>query len=276
MINKRVILLLITISLLCITILSVYAIVQDNYISPTPIFYHRILFDTRTKYIIYVGTAYLYLYKTNTTLIKTLPYYYYGFFDGIVVEQYSGVKIFKTKNYYTNLNDAVSEINQYDVIDYDDASNLASLLGSNWESYKNVTITNNQYNFEFSVLQNDNATFLYQDYIQVCSVYNGIKTTYIVEFMILKWLPTNSVPDYIINIGEVNLPLLFILVFIPALIISAIFSRYNLGLEGLVSGLTITSCISYQILLIPLWFVIMIIIIDVTLILAILHQRGVF
>lgn len=270
--KKYIFLLLITISLLCIT---VGAVTQENYIAPTPIFYHRVLYDVRTKYSPYIGTLYLYLYKTNTTLIKTLPYYYYGFFDSPITLT-GNVEIFKTDAKYTSLDDAVSEISQYYVINYDDAYNMANLLSANWTSYKNVTITNNQYNFEFSILQNDNATFLYQDYIQVCSTYNGIRTSYTVEFMILKWLPTNSVPDYIVSMGEVNLPLIFILVFVPALLISALFSRYNLGLEGLASGITVTSMISYQIMMIPLWFVIMIIIIDVTLILTILHQRSVF
>lgn len=274
---KKLIFLLTIISLLCFTTIFVNAVVTDNFISPTPIFYHRVLYDIRTKYSPYIGTLYLYLYKTNTTLIKTLPYYYYGYFDSPVTLT-GNIEIFNTNIFYTNLDDAISEISQYYVIDYDDAYNMANLLSPVWDSYKNVTITNNAYNFEFEVLENDNATFLYQDYIQVCQTYNGIRNTYIVEFMILKWIPTQNVPDYIISlgIGEINLPLIFVLVFIPALLLSAIFSKYNLGLEGLVSGITITSCISYKILLIPLWFIIMIIIVDVTLIMAILHQRSVF
>lgn len=82
-----------------------------------------------------------------------------------------------------------------------------------------------------------------------------------------------------IESGAINyqyIILLFTLIFIPSLIVGAIFSLEDLGFIGFLCGLNIMTGFTYtfSILLIPLWFLIVIVIIDIIVILLVLHGRG--
>jgi hypothetical protein len=253
-------------------------------LSPTAVYSSTVNFSKVVDY--YVFTLEITWYKSNITIAKTLPYYYYGnayFTDNPISSGNVSVEV--TKEYYSDLNLLIAEMNNYYNIPYEYYGsynsymigyNISSYLGSNWEHFTDKSITAGNFNFVLRTMENDNSTYLYEGYILTWIDYSAM--LYGRQFMIVKYIPTNSVPSAIITGegAETNLPLLTILIFVPAMISGALFTKYDIGLIGFLVGMNISTGITYMILFVPVWFIYALVIIDVIIIILIVHQRGVF
>jgi hypothetical protein len=213
-------------------------------INPLPVTSHTV-----TDLMGYDNTSMMYGSYTTLSLFQNFVYDYYGhvYINNSTISTTGNITIAVTGLYDSPVPIEISKFNI-------------------WISYLNTSCINGQFHFKFPV-----------EFSEMAQVYQGILIIFYKDMhhFAQHFIKVNWITGASYNVQtEVNLPLLFILVFVPSLTTGALLTKYNLGFVGFFSGINIMTAISYQVSFVPLWFLFAIIIIDIILILELLHNRG--
>jgi hypothetical protein len=199
----------------------------------------------------------------NISVYQSMQYYFYGTFtkDGNPIDGFCGVW--------------VSSISIYNF----DWNTYDTTKLTNVQSF---TFTNGEFNFAIAPESNSSSNTIYKLY--VIDIYNPLKSAHIEFVLDISYIKGGSGSDsgllpYIdVGFGTLDLQslvVLSLLVFIPSLIMGIAFSEYDLGFIGFLCGVNLMGSIAYQVLIVPLWFLFVIMIIDIIMILMLLHSRGI-